>query len=270
MKISIGHLTVPSRLFAAMTIATALSFPGLTHAETVATVNGTDIDSTVLDVYIENRVDKPLEQVTAEERQTLLSELTDIYLLSTQKSASKLEENPRVAAQIELQKQGVLAQAAASDFFEDLEVGEEEIQAEYSEQVQQAPRIQYKARHILVPTQGVAQNIIERLDEGATFDELAKEKSTGPSGPNGGDLGWFSPNQMVKPFGDAVALLKNGEYTKAPVQTEFGWHVILREDSREPEPPTLESVRGSLVQSVQQRKFQEHLEQLRAEAMGKQ
>jgi peptidyl-prolyl cis-trans isomerase C len=266
MNISFGHMTVPSRLLAAIATATALCFTGFSYAETVTTVNGAAIDSTVLDAYIENRVDKPLEQVTAEERQTLLSELTDIYLLSTQKSASKLEQDPRVAAQIELQKRGVLAQAAASEFFEDIAVSEEEIETEYSEQVQQAPRIQYKARHILVPTQGVATNVIQRLDEGATFDDLAKEKSTGPSGPNGGDLGWFSPNQMVKPFADAVALLENGEYTKAPVQTEFGWHVILREDSREPEPPTMESVRESLVQSVQQRKFQQHLEQLRQEA----
>lgn len=267
MTISTGPTTASGYTVAAA-IAVALFSSGPADAETVATVNGTAIDSTVLDVYIENRIDKPLEQVTAEERQALLSELTDIYLLSTQESTSELEQDPRVAAQIELQTRGVLAQAAASDFFAGLEVSEEEINAEYSEQVQQAPKIQYKARHILVPTQGVAQNVIQRLDEGATFDELAKEKSTGPSGPKGGDLGWFSPNQMVKPFADAVALLENGQYSKAPVQTEFGWHVILREDSREPEPPTLESVRGSLMQSVQQRKFQQHLEQLRAEAAG--
>lgn len=268
MNISTGRRTTSGGALAATTAAIALFFVGSAHSETVSTVNGTAIDSTVLDAYIENRVDKPLEQVTAEERQALLSELNDIYLLSTQESTSELEQDPRVAAQIELQKRGVLAQAAASAFFEDLDVSEEEIQAEYAEQVEQAPRIQYKARHILVPTQGVAQDVIKRLDEGATFEELAKEKSTGPSGPNGGDLGWFSPNQMVKPFSDAVALLDNGEYTKAPVQTEFGWHVILREDSREPEPPTLESVRGSLVQSVQQRKFQQHLGQLRAEEAG--
>lgn len=267
MNISIGRKTASGCILAAA-MAVAVLSAGPVHSETVSTVNGTAIDSTVLDVYIENRVDKPLEQVTAEERQTLLSELTDIYLLSTQESASELQQDPRVAAQIELQTRGVLAQAAASEFFEGLEVSDEEIQTEYSEQVQQAPRIQYKARHILVPTQGVAQDVIRRLDEGASFEELATEKSTGPSGPNGGDLGWFSPNQMVKPFADAVALLENGDYTKAPVQTEFGWHVILREDSREPEAPTLESVRGSLVQSVQQRKFQQHLEQLRTEAAG--
>jgi peptidyl-prolyl cis-trans isomerase C len=109
-------------------------------------------------------------------------------------------------------------------------------------------------------------DVVRRLDEGADFQELAKEKSTGPSGPNGGELGWFSPSQMVKPFSDAVAALEDGAYTKTPVQTEFGWHVILREESREPEPPTLESVRGNLVQSVQQRKFQAHLDDLRENA----
>ena len=263
-----GLATVISRSLAAA-LATAVIVAGaVVRAEPVATVNGTEIDSAVLDVYVQNRVEKPLEQVTDEERETLLSELTDIYLLSTQQSARKLEEDPQVAAQIELQKRGVLAQAAAAEFFEGLEVSQEEIEAEYTEQVEQAPRVQYKARHILVPTQAAAQDVITTLNEGANFEELAKAESTGPSAPNGGDLGWFSPDQMVKPFADAVAQLEDGDYTKSPVQTEFGWHVIKKEGSRQPEAPTLESVRGSLVQSVQQRKFQEHLEDLRAQAAG--
>ena len=237
-------------------------------AETVKSVNGATIDSTVLDAYIENRVDKPLDQVTEEERQALTNELTDIYLLSTQDSAKQLEDDPNVAAQIELQKRGVLAQAAAEQFFAENEVSEEEVLAEYEEQVKLAPPLQYKARHILVPTQGVAKDVIRRLDEGADFNELAKEKSTGPSGPKGGELGWFSPNQMVKPFSDAVANLEDGAYTKEPVQTEFGWHVILREESREHQPPTLASVRDAVTQSIQQKKFQAHLEQLRSSAEG--
>jgi len=236
------------------------------YGETVKSVNGAPIDSTVLDVYIENRVDKPLDDVTEEERQALMAELTDIYVLSTQESANQLEKDPRIAAQIELQTRGVLAQAVASEFFETSSVSNDEIETEYAEQVARTPRVQYKARHILVPTQGVAMDVVRRLDEGADFQELAKEKSTGPSGPNGGELGWFSPSQMVKPFSDAVAALEDGAYTKTPVQTEFGWHVILREESREPEPPTLESVRGNLVQSVQQRKFQAHLDDLRENA----
>jgi peptidyl-prolyl cis-trans isomerase C len=249
-------------LIGALSIAGAFDADG----ETVKSVNGTPIDSAVLDVYIENRVDKPLDDVTDEEREALMAELTDIYVLSTQESANQLEEDPRIAAQIELQTRGVLAQAVASAFFESSNVSNDEIEAEYAEQVARTPRVQYKARHILVPTQGVAMDVVRRLDEGADFQELATEKSTGPSGPNGGDLGWFSPSQMVKPFADAVAALEDGAYTTTPVQTEFGWHVILREESREPEPPTLESVRGSLVQSVQQRKFQAHLDDLRKDA----
>jgi peptidyl-prolyl cis-trans isomerase C len=89
------------------------------------------------------------------------------------------------------------------------------------------------------------------------------EKSTGPSGPGGGDLGWFPPEQMVKPFSDAVAGLENGAFTKEPVETQFGFHVILREDSRTSEPPTLESVREVVKQRVEQLKFQNYLESLR-------
>jgi peptidyl-prolyl cis-trans isomerase C len=236
------------------------------NAEPVKTVNGTAIDSAVLDVYMQNRLNKPPGDATAEEREALTSELTDIYLLSTQESAVDLEDDPQVAAQIELQTRGVLAQAVATKFFAENTVSEEEVIAEYSEQVKTAPPLQYKARHILVPTQGVAADVIEQLDEGANFQELAKEKSTGPSAPNGGDLGWFAPNQMVAEFSDSVASLDDGAYTKEPVQTEIGWHVILREDSRESEPPPLDSVRDSITQSVQQKKFQAHLENLRAGA----
>jgi peptidyl-prolyl cis-trans isomerase C len=236
------------------------------NAESVKTVNGTAIDSAVLDVYMQNRINKPLDQATSEEREALIAELTDIYLLSTQDSAADLEDDPKVAAQIELQTRGVLAQAVATKFFAENTVSEEEVIAEYSEQVKMAPPLQYKARHILVPTQGVAADVIEQLDDGANFEELAKEKSTGPSAPNGGDLGWFAPNQMVAEFSDSVAALDDGAYTKEPVQTEFGWHVILREDSRESEPPPLDSVRDAITQSVQQKKFQAHLENLRAGA----
>lgn len=236
------------------------------NAETIKTVNGEPIDSAVLNAYIENRVNKPIEQVTPQERDALAEELTDIYLLSTQDSAKALEGDPKVAAQIELQKRGVLAQAAAEQFLAENQPTEEELQAEYQEQVKLAPAVQYKARHILVETQAAAQDVIRKLDAGADFEELAKEQSTGPSAPKGGDLGWFSPNQMVEPFSNAVTELEDGAYTKEPVQTEFGWHVIKREDSRETQPPALASVRDVVMKSVQQKKFQAHLEQLRREA----
>ena len=106
-------------------------------------------------------------------------------------------------------------------------------------------------------------HVFDQLNEGEDFEALAKEFSTGPSGPNGGDLGWFAPDQMVKPFADAVVALDDGAFTAAPVQTQFGWHVILREDSRENEPPTLESVRDAIKQRVEQEKFQDYMQELR-------
>ena len=236
------------------------------HAETVKTVNGTDIDSTVVDVYVENRLNKPADEATSSEREALINELTDIYLLSTQDSVEALEDDPEIAAQIELQKRGVLAQAAARQFFEQNEVSDDEVREEYEEQLKLAPPLQYKARHILVSTQDGASKIINRLDAGEDFQEIAKESSSDASAEQGGDLGWFSPDQMVKPFSDSVVELEDGAYTKEPVQTQFGWHVILREDSRENQPPPLESVRDALTQNVQQKKFQQHLDSLRAAA----
>jgi peptidyl-prolyl cis-trans isomerase C len=232
-------------------------------AETVATVNGTDIDSTVFDAYLETRFQKPAIQASAEERAVVQQELTDIYLLTTQPKAKEFAADPRTKAQIELQYRGTIAQAVASDFMTTNSATEEEILAEYESQLALASTKQYKARHILVETQSLAADVITKLEGGADFEELAKEYSTGPSGPNGGDLGWFSPEQMVKPFADAVAALGDGEFTKAPVQTQFGWHVILREESRENEPPTLDSVRDVIKQRVEQNKFQTYIQSLR-------
>ena len=131
-------------------------------------------------------------------------------------------------------------------------------------QIETDTGLQYHARHILVESQGEAAGLITQLDSGSDFQELAKANSTGPSGPSGGDLGWFSADQMVKPFSDAVEALEDGAYTETPVQTDFGWHVIKREESRSNQPPTLDSVRDVIKQNIEQVKFQVYLEQLRA------
>ena len=229
----------------------------------MVTVNGVDIDSTVFDAYLESRFQKPAAQASAEERATVERELTDIYLLTTQPKAEEFAEDPQIKAQLELQYRGTIAQAVARDFVESNPATDAEILAEYEAQLEQSSDKQYKARHILVESQGEAEALINQLNEGEDFEALAKEFSTGPSGPNGGDLGWFAPDQMVKPFADAVVALEDGAYSKAPVQTQFGWHVILREDTRENEPPTLESVRDAIKQRVEQEKFQDYMQGLR-------
>jgi len=252
-----------SRLAAISLIATGLVSAQNVFAEKIFTVNGVDVDSAVVDLYFNSRLGNQGGQATPEQREILMGELRDIYILATQPNASTLASQPRIAAQIDLQQKSILAQAVAQEVLKEIEVTDEEMRAEYEEQVTMAPKKEFKARHILLPTQGEAVDVIAQLDGGANFEELAKEKSTGPSGPNGGDLGWFSPTQMVAPFSQAVEAMEDGAYTKTPVQTQFGWHVILREESRDSTPPTYESSVDNLRAAVQQRKFQARLEQMR-------
>jgi peptidyl-prolyl cis-trans isomerase C len=244
-------------------VATLAAAP--VFAQSVATVNGVEISTVAFEQYLQTRIQKPVAEATAEEREDVLTEMKDIYLLTTLPRAEELAEDEVTKAQIELQYRAILAQAVVADWLESNPATEEEIQEAYASQALLAPDLQFKARHILVETQSAAVELIAQLDAGADFVELAEQNSTGPSGPSGGDLGWFSPNQMVAPFSDAVAGLENGAYTKTPVQTDFGWHVILREESRNNEPPPLDSVRDVVKQNVEQQKFQDFLESLRAE-----
>ena len=244
--------------------AIALTTVSVAAAETVATVNGIGIDSSIVNLYMQTRMQKAAAEATPAERDAVLQELTDIYLLTTQPKAKELENDPTIKAQIELQARGVLAQAVATDYLSSNPATDDEILTEYQNQITMSPALQYKARHILVETQGLASDLIQQLNDGADFVELAKEHSTGPTGPNGGDLGWFSPEQMVKPFSDAVSALDDGSHTAEPVQTQYGWHVILREESRDNQPPTLESVRDVIKQRVEQTKLRGYIENLRA------
>ncbi len=255
-----------SIFFAALATA-AVYAGGLAEAETVATVNGTSIDSTVLEVYIQSRVQNPGTVVNDEQRASMLDQLKDVYILSTQDAVTELEKDPIISARLQLQKTGVLAQAYIDHFIANLTISEQEITTTYAEQIKLAPTKQYKARHILVATQGEAVEIVEALIAGANFSELAKERSSDTSASSGGELDWFVSNQMVQPFSEAVMRLQDGRYTTDPVQSEFGWHVILREGSRDAEPPPLDSVREQIFAALQTQKLQDHIADLRTKAI---
>jgi peptidyl-prolyl cis-trans isomerase C len=224
---------------------------------------GVSIDPNVFNMYLESRIQRPAAEATPDQLAAVRNELTDIYLLSDQPRAEELKDDPRLQAQLELQSRAIMAQAVATDFLTRNQATDEEMQALYAEQIKLAPSLEFKARHILVEAQGEAIELITLLEGGADFAELAKERSTGPSGPSGGDLGWFTPDRMVAEFSNAVQALDDGAFTKIPVQTQFGWHVILREDSREAPPPPYESVLDTLKQQVEQQKLQDYLAGLR-------
>ncbi|MCU4652194.1 peptidylprolyl isomerase [Roseibacterium sp. SDUM158016] len=146
------------------------------------------------------------------------------------------------------------------------EISDEELQAEYDAQFASADAVEeFNASHILVETQEEAQAIIDELAAGADFAELAAERSIGPSGPNGGQLGWFTAGMMVPTFESAVFELEPGEIS-VPVETQFGWHVILLNETRAQEPPALDEVRADLIEGLRRARVEARIEELVASA----
>ena len=159
---------------------------------------------------------------------------------------------------IENQTSGLLAGEALGKVAE-AAVTDDALQAAYDETYAEAePSREYNASHILVETEEEAQALLAELEGGADFATLAQENSTGPSGPNGGSLGWFEPAMMVAPFADAVSEMEPGDVA-GPVQTQFGWHVIRLNETRMTSAPPLEEVRGELVQQVERAAIDAHV-----------
>lgn len=193
----------------------------------------------------------------------IVDQLVDQYLFSQQADADNLPKG--LALRLENDRRAILATSVIRDIAS-AEVPDDEIQAAYDEAYGNVePKTEYNASHILVKTEEEAKQVEKDLKDGADFAELAKKRSTGPSGEKGGELGWFGMGQMVPEFEQAVAELKPGEISE-PIQTQFGWHVVKLNDEREVPPPKLEEVRDQLVNQIKQRRVEERLAELRADA----
>lgn len=228
----------------------------------VATVNNAPITEAVLDLYQEQMQSRSPGQPV--NRGAVLEEVINLELASQNGDQEGLAGNAHTQLQIEQQRRAVIATAAIQKYLDAHPVTDEELQKFYDEQVPKGS--EYKARHILVEKEDQAKQLIAELDKGADFSELARENSTGPSGKSGGELGWFSAKQMVAPFSEAVAKLEKGSYTKEPVHTQFGWHIIALDDVRESTPPSFEQVKPQLQSFVQQQHVQEYIAGLRQDA----
>jgi peptidyl-prolyl cis-trans isomerase C len=169
---------------------------------------------------------------------------------------------PETAALLELTRLNVLQQAMAEKYLKDRKPTEQETRAEYETQVGSLAKLEYHAKHILVATEPFAQKVVERLKKGEKFEDIAKHESMDSSKDNGGDLGWFTPDKMVKPFADAVLALKPGQYTDKPVQTQYGWHVIELVETRDLQPPSYDNVKQRLEQVVQAKKVKAYTDDL--------
>ncbi len=234
-------------------------------ADAVAVVNGHYIAKSTLEKLEKEIAERSHGQVFPKEK--LIEELIQRELLVQDAEQKHLENSAEILAQLESAKKTLLTQADVQDFIKANPVTDAELKAEYDSKVAGDNGIEYKARHILVKTEDEAKKIIAELEKGGDFAKLANKNSLdGKEAQNGGDLGWFAPGQMVAPFSEAVVKLEKGQYTHAPVKTQFGWHIILREDSKAQTPPPLEAVKEQLLPYLQRKKVQGFVENLRKQA----
>ena len=228
----------------------------------VAIVNGKSISRNTFDYYVQGVTGKPASEATDEQKAQLLDNLIRGVLIAAEAEKSEVGQAPETQAVLELSRLNALQQAASTAYLKDRKPTDDEMKAEYDQQIASLPASEYHARHILVANEEFAKKLIEQLDKGARFEDLAKKESMDPSKANGGDLGWFTPDRMVPAFAAAVTGLTKGTYTKLPVQTQYGWHVIRLEETRAMSPPPLDSVKERLNQIVAAKKFKAYADEL--------
>jgi len=241
--------------------------PAAPAVPSVATVNGSGISRTEFDLYVKNLLQGKQQELTADQKKQVLDDLVNMDLLAQQGEKDGLQNDPDTVAQLQLLHMRVLADAESQKYLKSQQPTDAELHAEYDQAVAAMDKTEYRARHILVPTKEAAEQIIKKLKSGAKFEELAKSQSTDTGSKNsGGELGWFTATRMVKPFAQAVAGLKKGEVTPEPVQTQYGWHVIQLEDTREKTPPPFDQVKAQLTNAVLRKKLQAYVADLKKNA----
>ena len=233
----------------------------------VATVNGSAITRPEYDLFVKDLLQGKQQELTADQKNQVLDDLINMQLLADQAEKDGLQNDPDTVAQLHLLHEKVMADAEQQKFVKSFQPSDADLKAEYDTAVAAMDKTEYKARHILVASKEEGQQIIKKLKGGAKFEELAKTQSTDTgSKNNGGDLGWFTTSRMVKPFADAVVALKKGEITPEPVQTQFGWHVIQLEDTRDKTPPPFDQVKTQLTNQLIRKKLQAYVADLKKNA----
>ena len=233
----------------------------------VANVNNEDISLETM-IHAMNELPPEIQsQPFMSYYEDLLERVIDIKLFAQEGKKMKLNEEPSVRAAIDFVIEKVLMQAFLSKYVQE-NIKEENLKASYNNFIaDETSREEIKASHILMDTESEAIDVINMLNNGDDFAELAKNKSTGPSGPSGGDLGWFKRGQMVPPFEKAAFSLNKNEITQRPVQTQFGWHVIKIFDKRIPEAPSYESMKSKLIQDLERKIVSKKIQNLRNDAL---
>lgn len=235
----------------------------VTKENAVASVNGEYISKASLETLEKEIAQRSQGQPVPKDK--LIDELIHRELLVQDATQKKLDQTPEYTEQLATIQKSLMSQAAVQNYIKSNPLTDAELKAEYDKNVAKSGD-EYKASHIIVKTEDEAKKVIAELKKGADFAKLAKKKSTGPSGPKGGDLGWFASGQMVPPFSEAVIALEDNKFTTEPVKTQFGYHVILREGSRVQKAPPFDTVKEQLRPMLQREKIQTFLTTLRGQA----
>lgn len=231
-----------------------------------ATVNGEPIRQSLVDYIIKDATAQG-KQIDDNARANIIEKLITTELIDQEAKKSGIDKQSDFMAKETLMLRELRINAYIEDYMKKNPIEESVLHLVYDNFKAQLSGKEYKASHILVKTEDEAKSIIGQLVKGADFAKIAKEKSLDAgSKEKGGDLGWFQVDNMVKPFSEAVVKLQKGVYTTAPVQTEFGWHVIKLDDSREAQPPSFDAVKKELGDDLQRQQLDKLVNGLRAKA----
>lgn len=242
------------------------------HAEeVVATVNGVKITRQQLDMHIQ--LLQTMTQQKVDDQAAALSDLIDREVVQQEVKKKKLDKNTELNYLAEFQRRELFSKALLKKSDAAKPVTDEELQKLYDEKIKNLNLKEYKIRHILIKSsdpdgENKAKAIVAELDKGSNFEDLAKEKSQDPTASKGGDIGWLNLAQLrgLPAIAQAISEMSKGTYSKTPVQSNAGWHVLKLEDSRKKEPPTFEQSKKQLARIIQQSRIQSYVSGLRNKA----
>jgi peptidyl-prolyl cis-trans isomerase C len=240
----------------------------ITRENTVlVTVNGRDITQDLYAVYNRSKnPGKPASKGSAEQQMVLLSELINFSLLEQDAVENQLDRLPGVAAQLELARMRMLANAALGHHLIEHQISDKELKTAYEAKTQAGTLMEFKVRHILLDSQSDANSVIKRLEKGEDFATVARDSSTDTSAKQGGELGWLSQGQMDPAIENALTGMKAQSFSTAPVKSAFGWHVLLLEESRPVPQPSFAEMRASLISERQKAQLSQYISDLRSRA----
>ena len=248
-------------------LAIALATAGAASAQNVAIVNGKAVPKARLDLLMQQATRGGQQPVTPELEARARDEVVLREVFAQEAEKRGVTASVEYRNQMELARQTILIRELFADYQKKNPVNDAEAKAEYDKFKTQSTGTEYRARHILVEKEDEAKSLLKQLIAGAKFDELAKKHSTDKgSGANGGDLDFAKPDSYVPEFGQALVALKKGETTQTPVKSQFGFHIIKLEDTREAQFPPFEEVKPQVVQRLSQQKLQQYQEDLRKKA----